>query len=504
MRLKAPDLGTAIAGGAAATPAFHLIAWVAGLAVSAFGTWVLFAARPGLNAFLWTTLAAAGYGWSARAGGQPGSRPRTLLLVLGSVLAGGIAVTADPLLQLLVVPCVGMIAAILTLHSAGDRLSELGLPGLLAAPWKAVAAGLRSFAGQLRALMRRARAERSVPVLRGLLLALPVVTVFFLLLSAAEPTMAAWRDTVCDALIALSFLPRTVFFVVLAVATIGVLALGGQLPAAGAAAAGRPARHAATLHDVERLIVIGAIAALFAVFLVLQHAFLFGNPGGRSGSGVTYADAVHRGFWELTVAAGLCLLLTLALDQLARHGTRERAVRLATFILIAEAALLLASAWYRVAVYEAAYGYTFQRLYAQAHTLLIGLSLLLLAREVAVGIDARRLIRRMGLLAALALGVFCYWNHAAWIADANIARWRNTGNLDVQYLVYGLGDDALPEVIAQLPALSTPLADGVRIRLAGLQAQRAANAPAHWYEWNLRRAAADRALRALPALAAVP
>ena len=213
---------------------------------------------------------------------------------------------------------------------------------------------------------------------------------------------------------------------------------------------------------------------------------------------MSYAAAVHRGFGELTAAAALCLLLALALDHCALRGARETLVRGVTLILVAEAGLLLVSAHLRLVAYEEAYGYSLQRLYVRAHTVMTAISLALLAWEVCAGIDTGRLFRRLGLAAAIAVAVFSYWNHAAWVTAHDIGRYQRTGTVDIVYLTQELGDDAIPELIRSLPALRDPQAALARSRLEALKVAHAKEAEPHWYEWNLRRMTARRALAALP------
>lgn len=474
-----------------------VVPWLAGLGVASLGSWVLYAALPGLNWTLWTVLASIAFVCNERCAGKRLPVARGVLLGLACLLAGGAAVTAQPFMHALVLLSLGMLAATLTLLTAGQPPALLGFSALISAPIRAALACLAAVATQLRTVLGLARAERSLPLLRGALLAVPVAMLFFLLLSAADPTMAGWRDTAWAALVALSFLPRLLFFLILAVASLGSYTLAAQAPAASVAHAQPRPRTAATMRGIERFMVLGAVATVFALFLTLQLSYLFGNPGARVGSGLRYADAVHRGFRELTVAAVLCLLLTLVLDRYARRGRHEASVKILTLVLIVEATALLVSAHLRISAYEQAYGYTLQRLYAHAHTIATGIALALLAWEVCVSIDARRLFRRVGLAAAMSVALFCYWNHAAWVARQNITRYQLTGFIDVSYLVGGLGDDALPEVVRSLPSLAAPLAQSARVQLEALRLARANAHALHWYEWNLRRETAQEALASL-------
>jgi hypothetical protein len=90
------------------------------------------------------------------------------------------------------------------------------------------------------------------------------------------------------------------------------------------------------------------------------------------------------------------------------------------------------------------------------------------------------------------------------VARQNIARYQRSGQLDVSYLVQGLGEDALPEVIRDLPVLAAPQAQMARALLEPLRATSAQARTPRWYEWNLRRAEARAALASLPNNAARP
>ena len=53
-----------------------------------------------------------------------------------------------------------------------------------------------------------------------------------------------------------------------------------------------------------------------------------------------------------------------------------------------------------------------------------------------------------------------YWNHPAWIAERNIARYELTGALDLRYLAIGLGPDAVPELTQSLASWPRPSRHG--------------------------------------------
>jgi hypothetical protein len=209
---------------------------------------------------------------------------------------------------------------------------------------------------------------------------------------------------------------------------------------------------------------------------------------------VTFAEYARRGFGELTFVVTLCTLLILVADVYAARGPKEELVRLIQLVLVAECQLFLVSAFRRVLLYENAYGFTTARLYAQAYMVVVSLCLAMLAWEIWRSIDARRLARRVAVLAAAAFALLIFWNHHSWIAEQNLDRHARTGKIDLQYLAR-LSPNALPTVVAAMPRMTA--ADAAWLRTCLHQTywgNRQWVDEGRWYEWNVRRARARRAL----------
>ena len=331
------------------------------------------------------------------------------------------------------------------------------------------------------------------------------------------PTLANWREVAWETVLSRMFLARDVFFVVLAMLFLGGYGLAAR-ESRPSAAAQEPGSHfpPASGHSppasqalgirfsrIERLLVLGAAMTLFVVFFALELAQQLGAPGAHLAAGETFAAATHRGFGEMILAAALCALVIIALDQHALRGARERSVRLLSWGVIAASLVIVASAYQRVRYYEAAYGYTEQRLYVQVICGLVSLALLSLAWQLRSAINIPRLIRHVALIAIACVAGLSYWNNGAWIVDANVGRYESTGRLDVSYLerLARSSPDAIPALISALPKLPPPDAARVRESLRQAFPDRSILLPPpgtgdlSWYEWSLRRAAADASLR---------
>ena len=369
-----------------------------------------------------------------------------------------------------------------------------GFAALAAAPPQAARAVFEESRSRLADGVRLAGHGRRARVLRGAGLALPVVALFFALLGEADPTLGAWRAFLADSIAKLSFAGPAALFVAVGALSLGVF--GSALHSARVVAdAPQPsAPRGPMLCALEQRIVIGAVGALLGLFLALQASDLFGNPGARYGSGVTLAEAVHRGFTQLSLVATLSIALILALERrvAAGGGVPGRALSL---VLVLECLLLLLSAHQRLAAYEAAYGYTRLRLLVGVYIGLTAAALLALARELWGRVDHARLARRVALATALAALALGYWNHSAWIVRQNVERYARSGRIDLPYLALSTGPDAVPELLHALPGFA-PEARACTLRWLALRYGAtlgpAAPAPA-WYEWSLRHTAARAA-----------
>jgi hypothetical protein len=357
----------------------------------------------------------------------------------------------------------------------GRTLSAFVLAGIawpLAAlrglPW--LGRSLRAVTG----LGKRAAALRTV------VWSLLAVVVFGLLFASADAVFARWADAVVPDLQLDSFVLRAF----LTVAVGGVILAATYLamnpprvePGAG------PARSVARRY--EWLAPVLLVDGVFLVFLAAQATVIFGGHDYlERTTGLTYADYVHQGFGQLTVATALTLLVVWAA---ARKAPRVTATDLAWIrgslgLLCVLTLVVVASALYRMHVYQEAYGFTRLRLLVDVFEGWLGL---LVLGVMAAGLTLRAtwlpraaLLSGAGLLALLAA-----INPDAWVAQHNVDRYEATGKVDWSYL-QDLSADAVPT----LSALPDRV---VECALMGREP-----GEDDWLEWNLGRQRAAPLLR---------
>jgi hypothetical protein len=283
--------------------------------------------------------------------------------------------------------------------------------------------------------------------------------------------------------------------------SLGAAAAVEPLPPAWPAAGGPPRALTPRLGVTEAMTILVAVDALFALFVGLQVAYLFGGLDTLAAGGITYANYARRGFFELVAVTCLAGALVVGLHAIVTQRTRAfvaAAVGLALLTFV-----ILASAGYRLSLYQDAYGWTELRFYIDATIAWLGLGIVS-AVVLLVGDRMRWLVHAMTASAVVILIVANVIGPQRHVADANVARLLDPSlvppdgrhGLDIYYALT-LGDDAVPALVAALPALSDEerawAMSDLEYRWRNLNRSEATA----WPAWNFAR---DRARAALATL----
>jgi hypothetical protein len=344
------------------------------------------------------------------------------------------------------------------------------LPGLVASGLAVPLAALRGLPWLGRSLTASRRSSSWAPAVRTVGLSALLVLVFGLLFASADALFASWAAAVVpDVTLDTWFLRAFVTLLFGGLTLTGVyVALNPPQVERLAIPAGRPVRR-----PFEWLVPVGVVTALFAVFVIAQLAVMFGGHDYlQRTTGLTYAAYVHQGFGQLTVATVLTLgVVALAARKAPRATPRDRLVLRAVLGLLCLLTLVVvASALYRMHVYEEAYGFTRLRLLVSVFEGWLGL---VVAMVLAAGLRMSgwwipRAVLLSGATALLALAAV---NPDAYIARHNVDRLAETGKIDGAYLA-GLSADAVP-------ALASSGVDPGCLPTVGSDDD--------WLEWNLGR-----------------
>src|SRR3990170_3665388 len=448
------------------TPATIRTAWAIGLVALSLGllAQLLFVeAAIGVNVPI-STAAVLLAGWIVRGSSRPVPRPLDAWFAPGAlILSAFVALRGDPMLLAL------------------DVLGAMALTG----------AALASFVPMLRA---SSRGGRWTPVVRGVLIATPLVLLFAILFASADAVFSRIVGDLLDWHLDLGSLPgRLVIVVVAAWLAAGVLvfvSVGEEhVPDAEVLMAWeRRPRLGAT----EAVTVLIVLDLLFATFVALQGAYLFGGRDTLAASGLTYAEYARRGFFELLAVALVVGGLTLALETFVRRRTRAYLVGAISLVILTVA--VLASALLRLRLYQEAYGWTELRFYVLAAIAWLAIGSLTAVFTLAT--DRSRWLLHAMLVVSFAFALaFNLIGPVRLVAERNIERAIHPelvapggeSGLDVAYLA-SLGDDAIPVLAKHLCDLPASLGAEAEAALADQVSWLRHDDPGRaWQAWNLSR-----------------
>jgi hypothetical protein len=417
--------------------------------------------------------------------GAPGVGWPVVALVLAAVTPAAVRRVPHP-----VDAAWGTLAVALTAVAAlrdADWLVVLCLTGACAAGSLAVAG--RSFRGILTgALVLPVAALRGVPwVARGLVgvrtrhglrlavsaaVGIGLVAVFGVLLTSADAAFAGLVDGLVPDWDGGGFARAAWWFALGAAGTVGACFLLAAPPERPGPRVVPPSR----LRPVEWALPVGLVVALFAAFVAVRFATLFGSDDHvLATTGLTYAEYARSGFWELLAVTVLALGVIVAGARWAPAAAGSRGLLSALAVLTL---VIVASALSRMWLYQEAYGFTVLRLLVLVCELWLGLGFVLVLGSV-LGRRPRRPLRAMVVAGAVALLALAVSDPERFVAEQNVARFSATGTLDVGYLS-GLSADAVP-ALARLPE---PLRSCALAPIAGRVDEDG------WREANLSRATA--------------
>ena len=308
--------------------------------------------------------------------------------------------------------------------------------------------------------------RRIIPVVRGVALAIPILSFFGVLLGSADPVFAA---RVGDAFAWLTPAPATemiprfmlVLFVTYGIA--GIYAFTVR-PRPQPVAGDKPILP--FLGTTESSIVLGSVNLLFAAFVAVQVRYLFGGAGHLVESGLTFAQYARRGFVELVVVAAASLVLLLVLAAGTRRGEplHKRLFSALAAILTILVLVILASSFLRLQLYEEAFGFTRIRTYV--HVFMGWLGLLLVTLLVLEFRQALRWFTGAMLVAAVGFVLTLQAiNVDGFIAERNIARVPSGAALDGHYLA-NVSVDAVPALVEAARTAPTLLRIEINSQLA--------------------------------------
>ena len=299
--------------------------------------------------------------------------------------------------------------------------------------------------------LREEKEEQKVfsKIVKGVLMAIPVLFVFILLFSSADLIFQKYISDLISIDNELEIIFRFILILIVTIVFIGAYTYSFREKEGQITAPQKSKNH--TVGDIEISIIFGSVNALFFIFILVQLTYLFGGESNISTQGFTYAEYARRGFFELIAVAVISLFLLFTTEKYVIKKETEHALgfKILSTALIIQVVLIITSAFTRLSLYEEAYGFTTLRLYSHAFIILLAIIFCLLLYKIYKDKRENTFAFRVFLSLALFLAVMNFLNPEAFIARRNIERFASTGKLDIYYLSR-LSDDAIPDIIKVL------------------------------------------------------
>ncbi|MBN1304256.1 MAG: DUF4173 domain-containing protein [Anaerolineales bacterium] len=340
------------------------------------------------------------------------------------------------------------------------------------------------------------------PVVRGVLIAVPLVAFFAWLLSEADQIYALRVEEFIQ-LFRLEKIPEYIFrlsyILVLGYILAGVLLHAAWKSSQEKLVGEEKPAVPAFLGFVETVIVLVSIVVLFASFVIVQFQYFFGGTANINFEGFTFSEYARRGFGELVAVAFFSLLLLLGLSGISRRKgpVQRRSFSALGIGLVGLVIVMLVSAYHRLVLYETAYG--FSRLRTYTHVFMIWLGVLLVAVILLEILRRQRAFAFAAVMTSLGFIIsLSVLNVDAFIVRQNVARGLQGEEFDWQYLVT-LSDDAVPVLARAYSDQRVSKADQTAIGavLVCFDNYPEEDTPAPWQSFHLSRWRAERVLESM-------
>ncbi|MFC4559558.1 DUF4153 domain-containing protein [Virgibacillus kekensis] len=188
---------------------------------------------------------------------------------------------------------------------------------------------------------------------------------------------------------------------------------------------------AISLNSVTAVTILILLNTVYVLFAVVQFTYFFGDG---LQEGYTFAEYARRGFFELVIVTMINWTILICCLKLITdmRDSMKRFLKLMYSLLIIVSGVMLASAYQRLSMYEAAYGFTLDRLLA--HAFMIFLMVIFAYTLIRVWIEGIELLHFY-----LIAGLICYTvlnvvHIEQLVVEENLERYEDTGKLDIHYL----------------------------------------------------------------------
>ena len=235
------------------------------------------------------------------------------------------------------------------------------------------------------------------PYTKGFSIAAPILCVFFLLFSQADPHFSQTSFSIFQSLTGESAVD--ILYGLLSLLSILLLLLLITENIFGKVHTHTTEKEYPPSILQETNVVLTLVNGLFLVFLFSQISYLFGGEVYRFAQNLNYADYAVAGFYELMVVVGLVIFMSLSLRSF--HKEECSTVHKTLYgLLLSQSMIILISAFNRMTLYIDVYGYTQSRIFGIVFILTAGAGLILSMRNIIIEEKQELLLKQLFITGA--------------------------------------------------------------------------------------------------------
>lgn len=188
--------------------------------------------------------------------------------------------------------------------------------------------------------------------------------------------------------------------------------------------------------------ILGVLNLIYLLFCIIQIKSLFMITGD-----INYSQYARQGFFQLMIVSfiNLVTILIAKRSENINETKGNQYINIMSLIMILFTFIILISSALRMYIYESAYGYTLLRLLV--YCVLFTESILLIPTIMYI-LDKK--IELSKVYFTIILTMYICMNFANFdyvIAKRNVDRYESTGKIDMRYLIYHTGTDAVSQLV---------------------------------------------------------
>lgn len=244
--------------------------------------------------------------------------------------------------------------------------------------------------------------------------------------------------------------------------------------------------------EIEKItisILLTILNIFYLIFSIIQFTNLFFTPQNNESD---YASYARQGFFQLMTIS----IINIAIIAIAKHNKNEmtKYTKSMMIITLVFTVVILVSAFFRMNLYESAYGYTYLRLFvyyilATEMLLILPIGLWILEKKVDILKCSIAIITTMYL-------ILNFSNVESTIAKRNVDRYfenQEENEIDLAYLFENTGTDGIKEIKRLLNAQDEQVVNRVEAYLLQ-EKENLLSEENNWQEFNLSKFYAKKEL----------